>query len=138
MRISFFKPLLLTISLISVLSFVGLIFNDVTYAEVETPPERETRELESQGGDPAADSCSGDDCGLVEKYGIPFLNFLGAIVGLVATISIVFGGIQYASSADDPSKVAAAKSRIINAVIALIAFLFMYGFLQWLIPGGFI
>jgi hypothetical protein len=137
MRISFFKPLLLTISLISVFSFVGLIFNDVTYAEAEAPPERETREIESQGGDPAADSCS-DDCGLVEKYATPFLNFLGAIVGLVVTISIVFGGIQYASSADDPNKVAAAKSRIVNAVIALVAFLFMYGFLQWIIPGGFI
>lgn len=137
MRISFFKPLLLTVSLISVFSFVGLVFNDAVYADTEAPPERETLEIDTQSGDPAAEACT-DDCGLIEKYGIPFLNFLGAIVGLVVTIAIVFGGIQYASSADDPSKVAAAKSRIINAVIALIAFLFMFGFLQWLIPGGFI
>lgn len=137
MRISFLRPILLTISLISVFSFVGLFFNDAVYAEAEAPPERETLEIDTQGGDPAAQACT-DDCGLIEKYGIPFLNFLGAIVGLVVTIAIVYGGIQYASSADDPSKVAAAKSRIINAVIALIAFLFMYGFLQWLIPGGFI
>lgn len=89
---------------------------------------------ESAGGE----GCSGDDCGLVDRYLNPIINFLAIIVGLVATISIVVGGIQYASSGDDPQKVAQAKSRIINAVIGLLAFLFLYSFLQWVVPGGFL
>jgi len=63
---------------------------------------------------------------------------MGSIVGLVVTVSIVVGGIQYSASADDPSRLAAARKRIRNAVIALVAFLFLYGLLQWLVPGEFV
>ncbi|HSX35741.1 MAG TPA: glycosyl hydrolase, partial [Patescibacteria group bacterium] len=42
------------------------------------------------------------DCGLVAKYAIPFINFLAAMVGVVVTISIVIGGIQYTTSRDNP------------------------------------
>lgn len=136
MRISFSKILLFILTLVSVFSIAGAA--NMAYAD---PPEDEDQEREvveiEPEADPASTGCV-DDCGLVEQYAIPFLNFLGAVVGLVVTISIVVGGIQYASSADDPQKVAAAKSRIANAVIALVAFLFLYGFLQWVVPGGFI
>lgn len=138
MRITFSRIIVLAALVISLFGAFGISTSSIVYAEPaeEEEQERETVDLD-QAQDPASAGC-GDDCGLVEKYATPFLNFLGAIVGLVVTISIVVGGIQYASSADDPSKVAAAKKRILNAVIALVAFLFLYGFLQWLVPGGFI
>jgi hypothetical protein len=78
------------------------------------------------------------DCGLVDKYVVPVINFLAAMVGLIVTISIVIGGIQYSASGDDPQKVAAAKHRIINAILALGGFLFLWSFLQWVVPGGFL
>ncbi len=77
-------------------------------------------------------------CDLTKRYLEPFINILAALVGVIATASIIFGGIQYASSADDPSKVSQAKSRITNSLIALVSFFFLYVFLQWLIPGGFL
>lgn len=77
-------------------------------------------------------------CDLTKRYLEPFINILAAMVAVVVTASIIFGGIQYASSADDPSKVSQAKSRITNALIALVSFFFLYVFLQWLIPGGFL
>ena len=64
------------------------------------------------------------------------INFLAAGVGLVVIIVIILGGIQYSMAGDNASATSEAKKRIINGLIALIAFLLTYSFLQWLIPGG--
>jgi hypothetical protein len=58
------------------------------------------------------------------------------IVGVVVVMMIIIGGIQYSSANGDPKKIAAAKSRVYNALLALVAYLFIFSFLQWLIPGG--
>lgn len=70
------------------------------------------------------------------KYVNPLINFLSALVGIVVLASVIFGGIQYSTAGGDPSKVAAARQRIINSLLALAAFIFLYAFLQWIIPGG--
>lgn len=64
------------------------------------------------------------------------VNFLGAAVGVVVVGSIILGGIQYATASENSSAVSQAKQRILNGVIALVAFIFLFAFLQWLIPGG--
>lgn len=84
--------------------------------------------------------CSGSDlnesnCGIV-KYLKIAINTLSALAGVVIIGSVIVGGIQYSTSADDPQAVAKAKGRIINALIALLLFMFGYGILVWLIPGG--
>jgi hypothetical protein len=89
--------------------------------------------------DPALNSGNCSDvnkCDLINKYLNPFVNFLAALVGVAVVASIIIGGIQYGSSAGDPSKVTAAKNRIRNAIIALVTFLFLYALLNFLIPGG--
>lgn len=84
-------------------------------------------------------NCAGGNCinnnylVIMAKWAI---NILSALVGVVVVAVIVFAGIEYSSSAGDPGRVAAARSRIINAVIALVAYMFLYVALQWLIPGG--
>jgi hypothetical protein len=77
-----------------------------------------------------------DACGFVDKYINPIINFLAALVGIVVTIMLIAGGIQYSSAGGDPAKVSAAKTKIMNALIALLAFFFIYAGLQWLVPGG--
>ena len=74
-------------------------------------------------------------CQLLERL-LDFTNVLSGIVGIVVVMMIIIGGIQYSSAGGDPKKVAGAKSRIYNAIFAFMAFIFMYSFLQWLIPGG--
>lgn len=76
-----------------------------------------------------------ENCGIY-AYLVLFINALSAMVGVVVVGMIIMGGIQYAMSADDPQKVSAAKDRIRNAIIALVAFIFTYAFLQWIVPGG--
>ena len=64
------------------------------------------------------------------------INFLGIGVGVIVVIMIIVGGIQYTTAGSNPQAVSAAKKRILNAVSALVAFLLLYAFMQWLIPGG--
>jgi hypothetical protein len=76
-----------------------------------------------------------DNCGIV-AYLVDFINILSALVAIVVVIMVAVGGIQYAAAGSDPSAVVAARKRIINALIAFAMYIFMYAFLQWLIPGG--
>jgi hypothetical protein len=64
------------------------------------------------------------------------VNFLSAGVGVVITGSIIIGGIQYAVAGNNPNAVSAAKKRIQDTLIALVAFFFIYALLNFLIPGG--
>ena len=84
----------------------------------------------------SCNSSDGGQCDLIDTYVNPIIEVLGAIFGVIAVISIILGGIQFSASSGDPQKAAAAKQRIINTVIAIVAFLFLYAFLQFLIPGG--
>jgi hypothetical protein len=64
------------------------------------------------------------------------VNFLSAGVAVIVTGVILVGGIQYIMAGGNATALTAARQRIMNGVIALFAFLFMFAFLQWLIPGG--
>ena len=76
-----------------------------------------------------------DNCGIV-RYLVIFINVLSAAAGLVILASVIMGGIQYTTAGSDPQRVAAAKDRIRNAVIALLFFIFGFTLLNYLVPGG--
>lgn len=86
-------------------------------------------------GSCAATSCT-ENCNLVQKYIDPFVEALTALVGVGVAISIIWGGIQYSRSANDPRVVAAAKRRITIALLVLVGFLLFSRFLNWVVPGG--
>lgn len=64
------------------------------------------------------------------------INFLAAGVGLAVVIGIIFGGITYISSDGDASKAKQGKDIIINAIIGLFLFIFMWAAVNFMIPGG--
>lgn len=72
------------------------------------------------------------------KYITALVRFLSLGVGIIVVIMIIVGGIQYTSSGGDPGAVAAAKSRVFNAIIALLLYIFTIAILNWLVPGGII
>lgn len=75
------------------------------------------------------------DCRIVD-YLFVFINILSAVFAIVIIIVTIVAGIQYSASAGDSQAAAAAKKRITNVLIAMVAYASMYGFLQWIIPGG--
>lgn len=94
-------------------------------------------------GDIEADCDPGEDgaelnegnCRILQ-YLLNGINFLSAVVGIVAVFSIIWAGYQYMMARDNSQAVSAAKSRIITTIIALVLYMFMWAFLQWVVPGG--
>jgi hypothetical protein len=70
------------------------------------------------------------------KYINPLIAGLINLVGIAATLSFAWGGIQYAIARDDPMLVSRARKRLALTTAALLMFLFLWALLQWLIPGG--
>lgn len=77
------------------------------------------------------------ECGIT-RYLVDFIKVLTGIVGVVVVLVITIGGVQYSMARDNPQAVAAAKQRIINALLALLLYMFLFAFLQWVVPGGVI
>lgn len=77
----------------------------------------------------------------IKKTGIWYLlviaiNILTAGIGVVAVGGLVYGSILYASAGGGPEQVKKAKTIITDIVIGLVAYAFMYAFLNFIIPGG--
>ncbi|MGZ6004948.1 MAG: hypothetical protein ACXWLH_02240 [Candidatus Saccharimonadales bacterium] len=93
--------------------------------------------VDCNGSDIKANAQVGSDqhCGILD-YLVKAINVLSALVGLVVISVIIVSGIQFSAAGNDPQKVASARGHIVNAILALIVFIFMYAFLQWVVPGG--
>jgi hypothetical protein len=133
-------PLLLVVTLL--LGFVGTVGGTVAYGDPAPTncgvgiDNAVCKTTTVDGASKSQANCNTKSCDIVGKYINPFITFLTALVGVAVTISIIIGGIQYGSSAGDPQKTSAAKNRIRNSIIALFAFMFLYTFLQFIVPGG--
>ena len=65
-----------------------------------------------------------------------FVNLLSVVIVVGSAVMIAFAGVQYTSSRDNAQGVQDAKKKIFNVVLGLLAYAFLYAFVQWLIPGG--
>jgi len=64
------------------------------------------------------------------------IQFLSAGVGIAVVGGIVWGGIMYLTSRENAGQTQKAISIIINSLIALLLYIFMFAILNFLIPGG--
>lgn len=72
----------------------------------------------------------------IVKYLNIIVDVLAAGVGVVVVGVIILGGIQYSLAGDNPSALTAARQRMMNGLIALLVYAFIFSFLQWIVPGG--
>ena len=65
------------------------------------------------------------------------INVILAIVGVIAVVMIIFGGIQYSTSAGDPGKVKKAKDTILYGVIGLVIALLAFAIVNFVLSSLF-
>lgn len=80
--------------------------------------------------DPNSTICQsqGDDIGEVIRTVINVLLF---VVGVIAVVMIIIGGIMYSTSAGDATAVTKAKNTIISAVIGLVVAFLAFAIVNW-------
>ncbi|MDL2341583.1 MAG: hypothetical protein QFB87_00705 [Patescibacteria group bacterium] len=79
---------------------------------------------------------STDKCDFIASYVNPFIKLLSAAVGIAVVVGILIGGVEYISSGGDPQKAASGRKHIVNAVIGLVVYIFLFGLINFIIPGG--
>jgi len=76
------------------------------------------------------DSCESSDLNTVIKT---IVNTLIFVIGIVAVIMIILGGISYATSQGDPTKVKKGKDTVLYGVIGLIVALLAYAIVNFVL-----
>lgn len=122
----------LTIVFLTVTSF-GLTLTSPVSADNHIPSESIL--TNNSIPEDCSDSLDPSDCDLM-RYIVLITDGLSVLVGIVVVMMLVIGGIRYASAGSNPQAVTSAKKHISNALFALVLYLFMFAFLQWIIPGG--
>ncbi len=62
---------------------------------------------------------------------VTIINIMLWLIGILAVIMLIFGGIKYATSAGDSNKVTSAKNTIMYAIIGLIIAIFAWAIVRW-------
>jgi hypothetical protein len=76
---------------------------------------------ESAGNDSVVGDSGMTSKGLFGDDGVvtTVINIILYVIGIISVIMLIFGGIQYATSAGDEKKVTTAKNTIIYAIVGL-------------------
>ena len=64
------------------------------------------------------------------------VKFLTVGIGIILVLSIIIAGIQYTTSGGSAEETQKAKDRIMHAMVALVFYLIISAFAQYLVPGG--
>jgi len=80
--------------------------------------------------------CTSEGASPVSALILWTISFMAVGVGIAVVIGIIFGGISYTMSDGDAGKAKEGQGIIVNAVIGLFLFIFMYAAANFLIPGG--
>ena len=124
------KPKLAIIIITSVLSVAGLVtaFATPAFAACSNPKNCVSSGVDSAGGSAAKTA----DPGAIIKS---IVNVLLFIIGAVAVIMIIIGGIRYTVSQGDQSQVSSAKNTILYAVIGLLVAIFAYAIVNFVVTS---
>jgi hypothetical protein len=120
------KTLFILAIVVANLCSVGVVTTQATYAQGLKPPSPTT-------GETTASDIKDNP---IVKWIEFFINVLSVTILAGASVMIAWAGIQYMSARDNAQAVQAAKEKIWNVIFGLLAYFFLYAFIQWLIPGG--
>ncbi|MBP9820804.1 hypothetical protein KBC85_01540 [Candidatus Saccharibacteria bacterium] len=108
--------------------FILFLHSDPLFAEGLIPPSATTEQYTDA-------DINGNPIILWIQF---FINWISVFIVIGSVIAIAAAGVQYSAAAGDSGKIAEAKKRITNVLMALLAYFFLFAFIQWLVPGGII
>ena len=117
------------IALISLVALVGmtiLVPSYVNAADPKTPASKVIEGVNGVGG--ATGGTLGPQLTIV-------INVLLFILGAIAVIMIVIGGIRYTTSNGDSSNIKAAKDTILYAVVGLVIAMLAYAIVNFIVKS---
>ena len=79
--------------------------------------------------------CKGPGDGITQ-IALVAVNFLAIGVGIAVVGGIVWGAIRYITANGNAAQAQQGVSIIINAIIGLVLFIFMFAIINFLVPGG--
>jgi hypothetical protein len=79
--------------------------------------------------------CSSSDNAIIETI-ISIFNWASIGVGVVVVAFVIVGAIVYTTAAGNQERSKKGMEIIRNAILALILYLAMWAFLNYLVPGG--
>jgi len=122
-----------------------LFVGDENFGPVRCSPQANTRPTAVDAGINNLDECVdkadlsfdwGTDC--VDAPGLINIVFgvLASLVGIAVVAGISWGGMLYATSNGNSAKAQQGITTIVNAVIGLLIFIFLFAITNFLVPGG--
>ncbi len=116
------------LAIVSVLALVGVMTIVPSYA-VNASPAGEIK----QGVTDVGGGAEGDDIGADIQT---IVNMLLYILGAIAVVMIVIGGIRYTTSNGEASQITSAKNTIMYSVVGLVIAILAYAIVNWVV-GAF-
>ena len=118
------KSILLTVAAVVALGAPALVTGAV-HAQAGNPPADDSIKCGVNAGaelDLTGQACTVDPSGTgsLQNLITKVINIFSIIVGVIAVIMIIVGGLKYITSGGDSSNVSGAKNTIIYAIIGLI------------------
>lgn len=77
--------------------------------------------------------CKGTDKNTLFDIIANIINLLLWMIGIIAVIMIIIGGIRYTTSAGDPGQAKSARDTIVYAIVGLVVAIMAYGIVNWVI-----
>lgn len=96
-----------------------------------------TDSVSTKNCDCEGETLNAENCDII-KYIQAGINFLSAAAALAIVGGMMWAGYMYMTARDNPGQTAAARQRVVWALVSLLVLIFFYGALQWLVPGGVI
>lgn len=87
-------------------------------------------------GQESQQEATGDSRGLMEILNL-IINVALGVIGFVAVVMIIMGGVQYTTSSGDAAKVTKAKNTIMYGVIGLVIALLAFAIVNFILSNVF-
>ena len=99
-----------------------------TYKQFYGKTQADCAQVSALASDP--DPCNANDInGIIQMI----INAIIFVIGIVAVVMIIIGGINYATSQGDPSKVKKGKDTILYGIIGLVVALLAYAIVNFVL-----